>query len=298
MDIEILEEAAPAAFKAPNPVMDMILEWIGFNQEATRACIREEGFETFADLATMKEKDIRDLAESYSRCTVADAGRAIFGLRRIRYMIGLIHWVQDLVESVRHQPWKAWTKLSHSGMLWTRPPISALMSERLRRTSPIPSARLPTPENSKMKGNGPNGSQPLPSNYLSTIPGVNGITLWYVIWENETPDRTMEYPIVNERAIACASLSGPNFQADATRVHQLLKSFLQTETAKQWIKPVARRQNGHEHMIALSNHLSGKGNTSRRIAQAEGYRDSLYYYKHEKSLSFSNFLDKIQKMLL
>lgn len=152
MDIEILEEAAPAAVKAPNPVMDMILEWIGFNQEATHACIREEVFETFADLATMKEKDIRDLAESCSRCTVADAGRAIFGLRRIRYMIGLIHWVQDLVESVKHQPWKAWTKLSHSGMLWTRP-ISALMSERLRRTSPIPSARLLTPENSKMKGN-------------------------------------------------------------------------------------------------------------------------------------------------
>lgn len=82
------------------------------------------------------------------------------------------------------------------------------------------------------------------------------------------------------------------------RVHQLLKSFLQTKTAKQWIKPIARRQNGREHMIALSNHLSGKGNTSRRIAQAEGYRDSLYY-KHEESLSFSNFLDKIQtKMLL
>ena len=42
----------------------------------------------------MKEKDIRDLAESYSRRTVAE-GRVIFGLRRTRYMIGLIHWIQD-----------------------------------------------------------------------------------------------------------------------------------------------------------------------------------------------------------
>jgi hypothetical protein len=65
MDIEIIKEAAPAADGAPNPVMDTILEWIGFDQEATRTRIREEGFETFADLATMKEKDIRDLAESY-----------------------------------------------------------------------------------------------------------------------------------------------------------------------------------------------------------------------------------------
>ncbi|KAI2498373.1 hypothetical protein MHU86_16126 [Fragilaria crotonensis] len=139
--------------------------------------------------------------------------------------------------------------------------------------------------------------EPAFANYLSTIPGVNGIPLWYVIWENETPDRTMEYPSVNERAIACAPLSGPNFQPDARRVHQLLQELVQSETAKQWIKPIARRQSGRKHMIALSNHLSRKGNKSRRIAQAEGYRDSLYY-KHEKSLSFSNFLDKIQKMLL
>ena len=61
------------------PVMDTVLLWIGFDQEATRDRLREEGFESFGDLATMKEKDIRDLAESYGRRTVAD-GRSIFGL--------------------------------------------------------------------------------------------------------------------------------------------------------------------------------------------------------------------------
>ena len=91
MDVEVPGGVAGP----PRPVMDTILEWIGFDQEATRDRIREEGFETFADLAMMKWKDIRDLAESYSRQTVAD-GRAIFGLRRIQYMIGLIHWVQDV----------------------------------------------------------------------------------------------------------------------------------------------------------------------------------------------------------
>ncbi len=117
-----------------------------------------------------------------------------------------------------------------------------------------------------------------------------------MIREREIPDRAVDYPSFNERAIACAPLVGTNFQADARKVHQLLKSFLQTETAEQWIKPIARRQqSGREDMIALRNHYTGEGNTSRRIAQAEGYRDTLYY-KHEKSLSFSNFLDKIQKM--
>jgi hypothetical protein len=42
----------------------------------------------------MKEKDIRDLAESYGQRTAGD-GRFIFGIRRTRYLLGLIHWVQD-----------------------------------------------------------------------------------------------------------------------------------------------------------------------------------------------------------
>ncbi len=96
MGIKLLGEVADEVPPRPQviPVMNTILGWIGFEQAATRDRIREEGFETFADLATMKELDICNLAESYSRRTIAD-GRAIFGLRRIRYMIGLIHWVQD-----------------------------------------------------------------------------------------------------------------------------------------------------------------------------------------------------------
>jgi hypothetical protein len=64
------------------------LTWIGFDQEATRIRLREEGFESFTDILTLKEKDVCDLAELYSRHTIAD-GRAIFGLRKIRYLIGL-----------------------------------------------------------------------------------------------------------------------------------------------------------------------------------------------------------------
>jgi hypothetical protein len=42
----------------------------------------------------MKEKDIRDLAESYGR-RAQGGGRFIFGIRRTRYLLGMIHWVQD-----------------------------------------------------------------------------------------------------------------------------------------------------------------------------------------------------------
>jgi hypothetical protein len=74
--------------------MGLALQWIGFDNEATRERIQVEGFGTFEDLATMKEKDIRDLSESYGRRTVGD-GRFIFEIRRVRFLIALVHWVQD-----------------------------------------------------------------------------------------------------------------------------------------------------------------------------------------------------------
>jgi hypothetical protein len=63
-------------------------------------------------------------------------------------------------------------------------------------------------------------------------------------------------------------------RSHALKVHQLLKSFLQTETAEQWIKPLARKQSRRANMIALKNHYSGEGNTSRHIATAERIRDT------------------------
>ena len=132
-------------------------------------------------------------------------------------------------------------------------------------------------------------------NYLSTIPGVNGVPLSYVVRDKEEPDRTGTFESFNERAIACSPMEGAVFQADARKVHQLIKSFLQTETAEQWIKPLARRQSGRADMKALRAHYSGEGNTSRRIAVAERIRDTLHY-KNERAMPFSGFLDKLQKM--
>jgi hypothetical protein len=73
---------ANAAEIQPPPVIDTILSWIGFDQEATHERIRAEGFTSFSDLMPMKEKDICHLAKSYGRRTIGD-GRVIFGLRRI-----------------------------------------------------------------------------------------------------------------------------------------------------------------------------------------------------------------------
>ena len=56
--------------------------------------LRGEGFGPFDDQMPMKDKDIRDLTESYGQHTIGN-GRVTFGLWRIWYLIGLIQWVQD-----------------------------------------------------------------------------------------------------------------------------------------------------------------------------------------------------------
>ena len=82
-------------------------------------------------------------------------------------------------------------------------------------------------------------------NYLSTIPGVYGIPLSYVVRENQTPDHTRDFEgDFMEEIIVCAPLNGPKFWVDARKVHQLLKNFLTAESAEQWIRPLAPRGNG------------------------------------------------------
>ena len=200
MDIELLDVGAADAQPPPlPPVMDTILTWIGFDQEATRVRIREEGFDTFADLATMKEKDIRDLAESYSRRTVAD-GRAIFGLRRIRYMIGLIHWAQDFGR-VGEEP--SLEGINDAVQFRTVLDEASQRADvrKIEKDQSDTVSKAADPGKFKDERKWPEW-EPAFTNYLSTIPGVNGIPLSYVIRESQVPDRDIDYPSFNERAIA------------------------------------------------------------------------------------------------
>ena len=65
--------------------------------------------------------------------------------------------------------------------------------------------------------------------------------------------------------------------------------------AEQWIESLEQHANGHHDMLALREHYQGKGNASRCIALAEHMRENLLY-KNERSLAFSIFFDRMQKM--
>ena len=239
MDIEeIIEpiDAPPAVAPQIVNAMDTALMWIGFDNVATRNRIQVEGFAEFRDLMTMNEKDVRDLAESYGRRTAAD-GRFIFGVRRIKYLIGMIHWVQDFTR-IGESP--SLVEFDGNGAAFCAALETALRRAEVRKVEKEQSdtvSKAADPGKFKDERKWPEW-EPAFVNYLSTIPGVNGIPLSYVVREEAVPTASVAYGSFNERAIASALLSGDVFQADARKVHQLLKSFLQTESAEQWIKQV------------------------------------------------------------
>jgi hypothetical protein len=74
--------------------MELALGYIGFDNAIVRNRLRNEGLQDFSDMKSLKEKDIRDIAESFTKRTVGD-GRFLFGIRRTRLLIGMVHWVQD-----------------------------------------------------------------------------------------------------------------------------------------------------------------------------------------------------------
>jgi hypothetical protein len=282
-----------AEFRLERNEMDTVLTWIGFDDVDTRNRIRLEGFNEYSDLLTMNEKDIRDLAESYSRRTVAD-GRFIFGVRRIKHLLGLIHWVQDFQRVGEDPSLQAFGE--DQEMFKDELSIAYYRAEvrKVEKDQSDTVSKAADPGKFKDERKWPEW-EPAFVNYLSTIPGVNGVPLSYVVREVEAALDDAEYITFNEKAIAKSPLMGPTFQADSRKVHQLLKSYLQAESADQWIKPLARHQCGRQDMKSLRDHYSGEGNTSRRIAVAERLRDTLHY-KNERSLQFSSFLDKLQKM--
>ena len=253
-----------------------------------------EGLKKFSDLKSLKEKDIHDIAESFSKRTVND-GRYLFGIRSTQLLIGLIHWVQDFAR-IGENP-SIYQFIGEPDSFRAALEVASDQAEvrKVEMEQSDTVSKAANPGKFKDERKWPEW-EPSFVNYLSTIQGVNGVPLSYVIGEKAVTEADTVYQSFNEQAIACAPLEqGPVFQADARKVHQLLKSFLQSELAEQWIKLLSRKLVGREDMIVLRNHYSAEGNTSRRIAIAERTRDTLHY-KSERALPFSSFLDKIQKM--
>ena len=78
----------------PYIIVDQCLELIGFGIPNQRASISTEaGFNSLNDLNDIEEKDFHDMADSFQKWTIAN--RINFGMRCTKWLIAMMHWVQD-----------------------------------------------------------------------------------------------------------------------------------------------------------------------------------------------------------
>ena len=226
----------------PYIIVDQCLEWIGFGIPNQRASISTEaGFNSLDDLNDIEEKDIRDMADSIQKRTVAH--RMNLGMRRTKWLIAMMHWVQDFYRCSKQPTIDDF--VTENDFKQARSTAAQRASLRKVDTDQVDNiSKAADLGKLKDERKWPEW-YPAFVNYLSTTPVVYGVLLSYVVRENQAPDQTRDFEgDFTEEIIACAPLNGPKFRADARKVHQLLKNFLTAESAEQWIRPLAPRGNG------------------------------------------------------
>ena len=230
------------------------------------------------------------MADGYEKHTQAQ-GCIPFGLQCIKLLIGVMHWVQD--QDCCHRS-------ASTGNIADANEFREIIDISIQRAAlqevedDQVDTRRQTQESLKTRGNG------LTGNHLRKL-------LIHDTWilsctsliRRPRMRRSGSRPYFgNEfisKMIACAPLHGAHFRADSRCIHQLLKIYLVAEMAEQWIKSLEPHANGCRDMFALREHYSGEDNATRCIATAKRMREGLHY-KNERSLAFSIFLDRMQKM--
>ena len=243
----------------------------------------------------LSQKDIEALAKGFA--SKPTPGKINFGLRRTNNLKATVNWARDFrrcSRSIALDP-----TVIDAPMFLDLIKRARLRAEIRRHNAEESDKQSKTADPGKLKKQKEwiSWSRGL-SNYLSTIQGHDGVPLSYVIRKNELPDYSLELePNYNFEQLTyhCAPLSGPIFESDARKVHQIIFGFLQGEIAEAWIKPKEKKQNGRIDFAALEAHYGGEGNKAIRIAESERMRHNLTY-KSERIMSFEKFLTNMQVM--
>ena len=200
--------------------IDFILNAIGFTDEDDRMYIMTGGLADYDDFRDLVEKDIRDMAEEFGKGVVAD-GRIVFGLGRIKKLIGVMHWIQDCYRTSDIPDHREFDDEALARA--TRRALIRQVEKDLVETN----AKAANPGKFKSETKWPEWQRAF-TNYLSVIPGSNGVPLAYVIRSSDGigADDAI-YSKFKERMIARAPHTGDYWLANKHRVHTLLLSFLQ-----------------------------------------------------------------------
>ena len=183
--------------------LNQALVWTGFGDQGNRDSIcREAGLLPFEDFVGLTDKDIRDMAEEFSKCTVA-IGRISFRLCRIKLLMGVMHWVQDQDRCYRMASISDVQDADEFlGILDVAIQRAALRNAEDDQVETI--SKAADPGKFKDEHKWPNW-EPAFINYVSTIPSLYHVPLLYVVQENEYPAHEHDF--------------GENFQVEMIAYH-------------------------------------------------------------------------------
>jgi hypothetical protein len=276
-----------------NVEIDTILMYCGFENPASRQAIAEDGFNSYQDIAGLDDKDVNSLADGFSSRTQAN-GKIIFGLSRTTRLKSTVHWVQDFIR-ISREPSLAGIgdEAAFRVVIEVARQRSKMRKHKADDSDKLSAAA--SPGKLKRQKDWPVWIRGL-GNYLSTMQGVSGIPLSYIIREQEAPDYSNEADDDFEQlTIDCAPLIGLVFKTDTRKVHQLIHALVQSEIAETWVTPKQKKQDGRIDTQALRDHYGGEGNKTVRIKEAENLRKNLQY-KNERTMAFEKFLTTMQLM--
>ena len=206
-DLDIMADLAGQVLAVAVPLegMDFLLNAIGFNIAEQRQRIMEAGLADYEDFRYLVDKDIRDMAEEFGKRSQLN-GRIIFGLGRTKKLTGVMHWIQDC-HRTSDVP-------DHNN--FNEQALAEAQSRALVRKSDIDlvdtNTKAADPGKFKDERKWPEWEKAF-VNYLSVIPGVNGVPLSYIVREEAEPEEGITYETFNERLVARAPLDGQYYLA-------------------------------------------------------------------------------------
>ena len=270
-----------------------VLEWIGITEDVDLEGISMEIAEDLTQLRNMTPEQMRFGMATLNKSRIGDGGETI-PMKVISRFEMVLHWVQDfyrcdMIPSLdrMHDDQAAFLSELDSAIQRAdiRKHLISHSSELIKQTDP-----------GLLKGN-QNWVTWLESqeNHLAVCLGLNGVPLSYLIRKTEVGNKEADFESFNEKAIACAPLTGPSFEADAATLHQKFVAWTANQTSLQFIKKDAHKNNGRIDYINLLAHYDGQGSKELRLKKAKHLHDSLHY-KNERILTFDSFLAKIEEM--
>ena len=131
------------------------------------------------------------------------------------------------------------------------------------------------------------------ANFIGSIPGVDGVSLDYIIREDTLPDGHV-FASEAERRKYEILLEGAEFMVDNKTVWQIIKKLVSGTSAWSWIERFDKTEDGRGAWKDLYAYYDGPGETEKVEAIARRDLNELKYLGQEHVFSFEKFTTKLQ----